>query len=254
MTHNEWRNPRRVVLVAHPRSGSTMLATALDSHNDIGFERGEPLSDNQIWMQNFRNKRRIFRIMLNRPGYKVVGFRVTYKTIPPGFWRMLRGNNVKIIHLTRKNVLRTLISAEINTAVRDGKLQYPDHTFHMTSEPPTPLTVNVPKMMERARKLAQWKIDMRWEIVNAGLDDDTFDLTYEDLVFGGAHTTIQMPVHINRELCDFLGVRNERLVTITRRLNPFKIQDLIANHEELLEYFLDSEFKQYAELEINGHA
>ncbi len=247
MAHNEWHNPKRVVLVAHPRSGSTMLATALDSHNDIGFERGEPFSDTQIWMQNFRNKRRIFRIMLNRPGYKVVGFRVTYKSIPPGFWKMVRGNTVKVIHLTRENILRTLISAEINTAVREGKIEYPNHSFYISAIAPAPLIVNTDKMLERARKLVQWNMEITSRVEEQS--GRNYSLTYEDLVGEGYGSIAQIPVDINRELCEFLEVKNQRLVTVTRRLNPFKIQSLISNWEELLTVFEDSEFARYVEME-----
>ena len=253
MKRDEWHNPKRVILVAHPRSGSTMLATALDSHPDIGFERGEPFSPTHIWRQMSAEYhhgtfwRETAAVLLNRPGYRIVGFRVTYKTIPDGFWKMVQGNNVKIIHLTRENVLRTLISAEINTAVDIGQIDHYNHTFYMPAEAPPPLIVDPHKMLEQARKLTQWDAEITRQ--SEKWSGEWYALTFEDMVGLGRGGIAQIPVELNRELCEFLEVRNERLVTTTRRVNPFLIQSLIKNFGELLYVFENSEFAEFVEAE-----
>ena len=132
-----WFTPHRFLMVFTQRGGSTFLAHCLDSHPDIGAERGEPLHEQHIWHGTLQDvpPSALLRLILDRPGYKATVARVTYrhyKLIDTAYLKRLDG----IIHLHRENVVRITFSSWMN---RRGLRE--THTYERLPQIQTPTLI-----------------------------------------------------------------------------------------------------------------
>ncbi|MGB8705587.1 MAG: hypothetical protein WCD31_11200, partial [Gillisia sp.] len=104
---------RKFVIICDSRTGSTLLLNLLGFHPEIGVE-GEKFramdhkSGEAIWNEIFRKRKK--RI-------KQVGFKLFYfhaKGEDQKVWELLeQDKSITIVHLTRQNLLRSLVSKKI---------------------------------------------------------------------------------------------------------------------------------------------
>jgi len=244
---NSYYSPRPAILIATSRSGSTFLLHCLDSHPQIGCERSEPLDHiTGPWRHLGVEPIELMKALWNRPGYRVAMFKLSYKQSTKFIkLNVLQEMNVPIIHLHRRNPLRTLVSSVINTAAVAGELNHPTHSF----EEVKPITVRldpqtvIPECRKHFGKVRM----MRKYLSKFGLP--LLKLAYEDLpahkdIDGNLTTFLAADIQI--EICDFLEVKSSYpMFSLTRRINPKALPDIIENWEEVKAVLESSEFEMF---------
>ena len=228
----DYYQPRPAVVVATNRSGSTFLLNCLDSHPQIGCERGEPLDPRGVWQEMLPevNRERLMRLLWRRPGYRVAMFKLSYKHVRWVGTEILQRERPRIIHLHRSNVLRMGVSAVINTAAMRGELQHATHTFEAV--PPVKVRVEVDRFIKGCRTYLNKVRGMRKQLKRLGLP--LLILTYEELVGYEGNETDEIISGTADTICQFLEVDSLPLISYTRRVNPQPLYEIVENWEALV--------------------
>lgn len=245
----------KFVVFTTPRTGSSLLIKTLDTHPEIFcagelfFFKGDiyhteyqypfwhfPFSAKLnylinypkifLTLNNFLNK---FYHKNNTGSIKAKGFKLmhfqTYYT--PGILNYIKKNNIKVIVLIRKNILRNTLS---DLRARSTKV------YHNNRDATT-LTIPMFKVdvHELERKMLQ--IDG----FNKQLERSTVNLNrkivyYED--FGNWEETIS-------GVLNYLDVTDVPLKPALKKLNPDKLEDMIENYPEVSRWLSENNFAQY---------
>lgn len=239
------------------RSGSSMLVHLLRSHPEICahdevfspekvkgiigtyLERcGEdPGYDDQLSAERYKDPVRfLYKIVLDPQGKRAVGFKLKHdELILPGYSMLLNeiadNSRLRIIHLQRRNLLRRYLSHYI--------------TMHVTH-------VNLVVGAQPIPEVAPLRLDPvackdNFETIRAREQEFAalfashpgYSISYEDLVAGDLNKI--------EGLLQFLGVSPQPLTTPTRKLGRDNLRSVIANFDELQEYFADSPFSEFFE-------
>lgn len=220
-----WDEPRRYLIVFTQRGGSTFLAHCLDSHTEIGCERGEPLLKVHPWLKAFpkASPEKILAMLLNRPGYPVTVARISYRhlrRVPRKFMENLDG----IIHLHRHNVVRNLISSTINTR----QLKSP-HTY--THLPLTQIELDPDWLIANITKYTRAVKGVRKSLGRLGVP--VLLLRYDEIVGGEGQEAFEIPRERGKDICKFLGVDYQPLYCWLKRTNPEPTREIISNWPEV---------------------
>lgn len=221
----EWTAPRRYLTIFTQRGGSTYLAHCVDSHPDVGFERGEPLNPLYIWRQAFPKARAetLLDLALNRPGYKVTVARVNYRHITEvggGYLSRLDG----IIHLHRPNVVRIIVSAMIN-----AQGLRPAHSYEPAAAQKVELDAKK-VVRECNRYVGNVRTRRKWL---GRLGVPLLLLTYDSIVGGEGTEAVGIPQDTSARICEFLDVEHRPLTCDLKRTNPEPLEDLVLNWQEV---------------------
>ena len=220
------------IVLARSRTGSNLLITLLESHPHIRADGeilhslegrdGADVLAKTFCKQPIRIKARGFKVFYYHPIDDDSG----------GVWRTLAGmDHLRVIHLKRRNVLRTLVSRKVAGA-RD----------EWVTESGAPASFTDKAVALAARELAEGFARTRaWE---EGGDEmfsrhPLLSVHYEDLA--------DDPNGVFREITDFLGVPYARPSTTLRRQNPERLSDLVTNYEELKGAFQGTELEEFFE-------
>lgn len=246
----DWFRPRPAILVTTARSGSTFLAHCLDSHPQIGCERGEPFSPTYLWRVGLKlDTETILSLMLDRPGYDVAMFRVMYRP-----WRRLglaalaQERGASIVHNERENALRVAVSADINTRLLAGDKRLKGHRVHTYEPlPPVHVTVKVSHILNEMLRYRANVAQMKEELAALGLP--FLCITYAQIVGGEGNEATALPEDTGRELCEFLGVEYSPMASSLRRVNPRPLCEFVENWDELRRAVKAAGFGRYLEEE-----
>lgn len=224
---------RRFIILSRSRTGSYLLVSFLNSHPNIRSQgeilrsaKGQPHID--IIEAAFGREPRSIRAK---------GFKIFYYH-PNGdngkaIWNHLVGmDGLHVLHLKRRNVLRTLISREIATNQGVWKTSDPG-SFDQARRKQVSFTVD-----ELATGFAKTR---QWERDGDALfrDHPLLSIHYEDLVADTEATF--------RRVTDFLGVPFVQPRTSLVRQNPETVRDLVSNYEELRAAFSGTEWEPFFE-------
>jgi LPS sulfotransferase NodH len=224
---------KKFIVLSRPRTGSNMLISFLNSHPNI-HAKSEIFAN----LNGRACKDILARGFARQPFYvKAAGFKIFYHhpfdDDSGDVWDILTGvDDLRIIHLKRRNTLRALISRKI--AVAQGVWTV------SLSDPPKDnenkaVTFTVQELEAGFRETKRW--------VQFG--DEKFKaypmltVYYEDLV--------NDPETVFRKITDFLGVRFVSPRTDLKKLNPEKMRDLVTNYAELKSAFQGTEWQAFFE-------
>jgi hypothetical protein len=234
------------VILGTQRTGTTLVRTSLSSHPDIrcvgeAFKLGKkPYKEaGGFWHYSHRSiadrLRSIFlpgRSTLRYlddlfadPRYEAIGFKLMLNQCRsrPYLWPALRDRNIRALLVSRRNVLKTLLSRL--TAAQSG-------VYHVS------------KTLEQPTAVSSWKasrIHVDPSTVNQKLDaiesehDDWLSMLsdvvpYCDIVYEDYVADMEA---FNRSILDFLDVRYRPLHSDLRKVNPDKLEDIIENYDEI---------------------
>lgn len=242
----------KFIIICHGRTGSNYLRSLLNSHNDIYcFDelfnpKGEEQEDFQKRLENPTENinKKVFENTNDKKHIK--GFKLLYYQLPqsPEFEDNLYNKNnyvsskikktlyeyleylknqtdIKIIHLKRKNMLKTLISlkkaGETNVwTSKTGQISSPKITLNK---------FGCEHFFKNTRNF-ETKYDQIFK------NHDVLQITYEELYTNRVKT-------IDKVL-DFLGAPKITLHSPLRKINSDNVSDLVENIEELKEHFANS--------------
>ncbi len=257
----------RFIILSGPRTGSHMLAQALNSSPSItcfrevfntqlpliqfgveGYDGSDPQDIALRQEEPVRFLRQ--RIFCQYPRQvRAVGFKFHYGHPwgSPGILDQLLGDSdLRVLHLTRQNALRALVSLKL--AQRTGVwLQ------EGPASVPSPIRHPVRAAGRAWRRLRGIKLDREGRqirlrispeelstfVIQIGMQSAHFDqlfrehtstaVTYEEMV--------DRPGDVFRRVQSFLGQEPVPLTILTRRQNPEPLRRLIENYDELREAF-----------------
>jgi hypothetical protein len=245
----------RFILLNAARTGSSMLATKLDSHPDIRCH-GEVLgpgpgkAGDRLVGLNYGTdptlERRLVALRDSDPVrflsewvYRAetgaaAGFKIKYEELLKADFERVLGwlvaeESIKVIHLVRRNRLKRLVSEITATRfygayqIRDASKAPPVPRFRLTAEE---CRADFDKQERRERRFGRMFGD-----------HDVFDTSYEDLVDPAAGAL--------HEVQAFLGVKPVELRTATRKMNPDELRVMIENYDELEAAFEDTPYAAY---------
>jgi hypothetical protein len=215
------------ILIAPSRSGSVFLSHCLDSHYQIGCERGEPFNPRFPWQKLGVPHRDLALALWRRRGYRVTMFKVSYRQFRNGFVTLdlLLEFRPKVIHLHRMNVLEAIISAQLTTLSVAGKTDHPMHTYEPVAQ--RELELNCSTLIDQI-KAYRGKVELMRMVL---AEFDVLELEYETITKG---STAQLPRSVAGMTCDFLDVDRRPMGAELARLNPNPIITNRAEVEETL--------------------
>jgi len=186
---------RFMAIMAHQRSGTHFLGSAIASHPDIKytgeiFSRKPPKST-----QEMRNRfSRVSR------GAEVICLDTKYNQISPPLEAFLAQHQVKVIHLVRRDRLAAYFSGELHT----WRGQHPD-----AGELPTFCF-----LLDQYRAIEE-EVEMHKRRLGHLTD---LRLYYEDLT--NNKDTLVLPERASRMICDLAGVDVRQLTTPSGKEAP----------------------------------
>ncbi len=246
---------KKFVIITLPRSGSTVLVKTLDMHPQIfcagelfyfpgkiyhtecqfPFWRIKALGNKINYLINFPNVLiRLGRFMNSfynhqKPGYKAVGFKLMYQHIlyMPGIMDYLKKNNIKVILLTRKNLLRNVLS---DMKARESGVYH--NELDAAKNASKKLHVSLQLLSERMKETGRWA--KKLESVSTGMD--TLKIDYADFVNWEEMTG---------KVFDFLDVSREKIQPATERLNSPALENMIDNFEEVKQWAVENGYTEF---------
>ena len=240
------------------RCGSTVLGELLNLHSEIcwGGEvfAAKMLSQRHLaWVGSVQGNKKILReIEIFHATKDVYGFEVKY--LPhqhmtrlnlnhAGLLTLLKNSNYShLIHLTRKNLLKQLVSALI---AEESDLY---HTKRSVDQP-NRIHVDVDRIFEEG----SWYDDafeggvsllgyLSYFLSNQQKIDDLLanwsilDLRYEQDIEAD-------PYVAHLKICEYVGVHIEETPVNLRRTNPFSLSELITNFSDVQNHLRNTQFE-----------
>lgn len=223
---------QRFIILSRSRTGSTLLLDLLKSHPNISmkgeiFQKLNGQTTDRIWHDAFSRK---------LPFIKAVGFKLFYyhpmdvsdKTV----WKFMRSNrDIKIIHLTRKNILNTVISREIAKKTKTWEISKP-----LAQSKRAPKVKLDPKTcLQQIKQTETWESDSRDKLKNHQI----LEITYRQLANNRTQTL--------RKVFDFLDVPIKRTSTSLVKQNVQPLKQKIQNYDEIKSVMVKNGYSSFIE-------
>ena len=220
---------QRFAIVGNARTGSNYLLDGLRTSPAIRMYHEIFASHNRQVGTDF-DKILSTVFQYESKSTKVVGFKVFYNHLTEEEWKkFLSCRDLKVIHLTRRNRLRTVISLEI--AFKTGQW-----TKSGSSGGPREkrVTLDPSKLMRRLEQIEEGEAATRARF----RDRQILEIVYEDLV--------QSPREIFASVSNYLGVDGIDPGKIKlKRQNPERLAQLITNYAEIEALLKQTGFAEY---------
>mgnify|MGYP001053021869 CR=1 FL=1 len=226
---------KRFIVLSRSRTGSNMLLEFLNSHPRI-YIQGEIFSK-----LNGRNYKNVLNSVFSKQPYyiKATGFKIFYyhplDDDDSNLWNdLIKMKELYVIHLKRRNILRTLISRKIagNTNVY-GQYKLSKNIYKTKKE----------KIVEFSKNELEngFKQTRKWE--NDG--DEKFNkhsfitIYYEDLVKNFEYEF--------KRITNFLDLRYIKPKNKLKKQNPEKTHSILANYKKLKDSFKGTNWQSFFE-------
>jgi LPS sulfotransferase NodH len=230
----------RFVVITKPRTGSNLLINGLQSHPQMKvfgelFRGGveEAVKDAvRLSASGYFNTNVFKRYPAS---IKAVGFKIFYHhpvwDPTGGVWRYLHElEDLKVIHLKRKNLLRLLVSSKVARKTDIWK-----QSAELGKDIDKRVEISAEECLEFFRETLEQQDATDEKFGGKAL----MQLTYEDLTadFQGQMSSVQ----------DFLGVTPVQLPAKTVKQNPDRLDELIVNYGDLKHALRGSRWESFLE-------
>lgn len=224
-------NYKKFVIISDARTGSTLLLNLLGFHPYIETE-GERFKNmngklqEEIWNDIFRKRQKKL---------KYVGFKLFYfHAIGKDQWvweRLKRDRSVTIIHLTRENILRSLISKKIGLKTK----RWTENIYNNDVIPleDKKVYLGAKECRDYFEEITAYKEKTNKIFANHSL----LHISYEELS-GNTREVID-------NLYNKLGVKPYRRDSQLKKQNPESIKELVLNFEDLKKEFKGSRWETF---------
>jgi LPS sulfotransferase NodH len=220
----------RFIVLTRSRTGSNLLLSFLNSHPNV-------FSDGEIFARLHGKDplTRLDSVFRRQPRYiKAKGFKIFYYHPLDGsadaLWERLAGEkDIRVIHLTRRNILRTLVSRKI-AGIGDS---WTGTRFDAAGSAGKCVAMTVEELDAGFRQTREWEktAEVRFR------EHPVLRVTYEELV--------QDPRATSAKVTEFLGVSRSEPRTGLRQQNPEGLRKLLSNYEELKKSFTGTPWQAY---------
>jgi LPS sulfotransferase NodH len=222
---------QRFAIVGNARTGSNFLLDGLKSSPSIRMYHEIFADHNRRVGEDFD---RVFSTVFQPEGKstKLVGFKVFYNHLTEDEWqKFLACREIKIIHLTRRNRLRTVISLEIAFKTGQWTKSGQGNSRELKEKR---LVLDPSKLIKRLEQIEEGEAMARIRF----RDRQVLEVVYEELV--------QSPDSVFESVGKYLGVDGiDRNKIRLRRQNPETLQQLIINFDEIEAALRNTRFAEY---------
>ena len=220
---------RRFVIVGNARTGSNYLLDGLKTSPAIRMYHEIFASHNREIGKDFEKILSTVYQYESR-STRLVGFKVFYNHLTEDEWkRLVARRDLKIIHLTRRNRLRTIISLEI--AFKTG--QWTQAGKSGTAKEKR-VTLDPVKLLQRLKQIEAGEAAARVRFC----DRQMLEVVYEELV--------QSPHEVFESVGIYLGVDGIDPGKIRlKRQNPESSAQLIVNYDDVKSVLRNTRFAEY---------
>ena len=221
---------RKFIILSRSRTGSNLLFSYLNGHPNI-------IANNEIFQ--WPNKKGYQKILKNQfrkypKSIKAVGFKIFYDH-PLGeenheLWsELMNMKNLFVIHLKRRNILRTLLSLKLALET-DKWVKFSSEKFFSKKKIVSFITDELEQGFIQTRN---------WEKQGEAMfsDHPLITIWYQELD--------NEPVETLNKVTSFLGVEPCETRTYLQKQNPEKSSDLIMNFEELKNDFFGTPWESF---------
>ncbi|HMB22115.1 MAG TPA: Stf0 family sulfotransferase [Anaerolineales bacterium] len=219
---------QRFAIVGNARTGSNYLLDGLKSAPSIRMYHEIFASHNRRVGEDFdRILSTVFQY--ERKSTQVVGFKVFYNHLTEEEWsKLLACRELKVIHLTRRNRLRTVISLEI--AFKTGQWTQSGNSGKPKEKR---VTLDPLKLINRLEQIEEGESATRRRFC----DRQILEIVYEELV--------RSPEKVFEAIGAYLGVDGIDPGQIRlKRQNPETLQQLIVNYDEVAAVLQNTRFAE----------
>lgn len=225
------RNYKKFILLSRARTGSTLFMTLMNSHPQVRMEA--EIFGRLYGSSNEEILRRAFR--KEAPFIQAKGFKLFYyhplDAEPAQLQQLLlQIPDLHIIHLRRRNILRTMVSQKIAS---QSSVWRKDNETQKLNTQNKQVEFSVEELEKGFRQTLNWEDSAREVFKNKPF----LELTYEDLA--------QDRVSSMNRAFDFLGLRHHQVKTHLERQNPEPLDSLIRNFAELTTAFSNTQWESY---------
>lgn len=224
----------KFILLFQGRTGSTYITERVNAHPEVrmepevwggwGFQFSKEelpdYSQKQLdWLASFYEQR--YDVEFKSIGFKTKLDDVIDKRL---FIRYIRENNLKIIHMSRRNIVKLVIS-EINAQrLFDATRKW---NLDNENERPGPFNLDLDKFdakMKWREQIEDW-LEGYVKIINS----PTLHLFYEDMIFNEKS--------FFEKIYHFIGILPVQTVSKTIKNTPNDLREIIINYEEFLKKY-----------------
>jgi len=222
---------QRFAIVGNARTGSNYLLDGLRTSPSVRMYH-EIFADHNRQVGKDFDKISSIVFQSESKSTKIVGFKVFYNHLTDDEWkRLLAWRDLKIVHLTRRNRLRTVISLEI--AFKTG--QWTQSGKGKSGEfKEKRLRLDSSKLLKRIEQIEENEAKARTRFRGR----EILEVVYEELV--------RSPKAIFESVGTYLGVDGIDFSKIKlRRQNPETLHQLLINYDEITATLRNTRFAEY---------
>lgn len=224
-----YTNYQRLVVVGNARTGSNFLLEALNSSKAIKMYHEIFAGHNRKIGENFQP---ILSTLYQKQlqSIKLVGFKLFYYHLTEQEWNnFLSYDNFLIIHLIRKNKLRTIISLDI--AFKTNQWSTVKKNEKSSSKK---IYLEPNKLIKRIEKIEDYE-----KLTRKRFQTKSFlEISYEDLITN--------PESVFSQISNYLSIYDiDYKKNKLKKQNTEAIQDLVINYEEIVDLLVNTRFSHY---------
>lgn len=223
----------KFIILGRSRTGSNYLRSLLNSHPNV-LCYGEVFREVGVGYEVVDTKKisenKVFHKYASE--IKSVGFKLFYyhanTTTTDSIWKYLIENNVKVIHITRKNMLETVVSRK-RSELTDA--------WTKKGENIKSKEMNIELHYDECLKEFEWTEKLEAKARELFSQNPVLEVTYEDLSSN--------PQEIANQICEFLGVSKVNLITSMQKQNNKKMSDVVSNYSQVKEQFKNTKWEKF---------
>jgi len=216
------------LILSHPRTGSSLLHTYLNSHTQV-LSLNEPLAqttDKSLLLKKYSKK------------IKAVGLKYFYEYMNDPinkqlFIDLLNEPNIHIIKVHRKNALRVYMSLRIAQKTQEWSRTVSIKQSINNKK----ISLSPNECIEAFKQFEKWELET--QLILNEYTIPVFEMDYEALV----EQPNEMLFHIQK----FLDVSKQQLFSLLKRQNVEPLKTLIENYEALKESFVGTAYEHFFE-------
>jgi LPS sulfotransferase NodH len=220
---------QRFMIVANARTGSNYLLDGLKTAPAIR-------TYHEIFAPHIREMGRDFEKILSTiyqyesKSTQMVGFKVFYNHLTDEEWKKLAARtDLKVIHLTRRNRLRTVVSLEI--AFKTGRWTQSGNSAGLKEKR---IKLDQSKLLKRLEQIKEGEVATRARFS----DRSMLEIVYEELVRSPHNAFATVGAYLGIDGIDPGKIR-------LKRQNPESLAQLIANYDEVESLLKNTGFSEY---------
>jgi len=222
---------QRFAIVGNARTGSNYLLDGLRTSPSVRMYHEIFADHNRQVGQDF-DKISSTVFQPESKSTKIVGFKVFYNHLTDDEWkRLLAWRDLKIIHLTRRNRLRTVISLEIAFKTGQWTQSGKGHSGEFKEKR---LKLDSSKLLKRLEQIEEGEAKARSRF----RDREMLEVVYEELVRSPKTEFKSVGVYLGVDGIDFSRIK-------LRRQNPESLQQLLINYDEIKATLENTRFAEY---------